>query len=60
MTKLWDWFKGLPWKLVLAAYLLMGLVLAFLVRGEMVVTDWLILFVYTFIVVIFVWSKTKK
>ncbi len=64
IKRLWEkvraWFVGFPW-LALGCFLVStGLLLAFVVKGQLVWTDWLVGFLFTFIVVAGVWKIAKR
>lgn len=57
--RLKTWFKGLPWKVMFAAGLVLTFVLSFLIRGKLFVTDWIWLYAVAALFVV-VASKIKR
>jgi len=64
IQRIWEtfvaWVKGLPWKYMFAAGLVLSLFLAFFIRGTLVWTDVVVIYLYAAIVVVVIWKIAKN
>lgn len=61
LRRIWEsWLKKIPWWIVAAAVVAMALILAFLVKGDLVWTDWIVGEIFAIVIAVAVWIVAKK